>query len=62
MKPICIFLITVSIFTFESILHYNVGRNNLTRFELPNLIDFIKIIGIISIFSLLNTFVIGFFE
>jgi len=39
-----IFASTLILFTIESLLHYNVGKNDLTDFRLPSMGELIKII------------------
>ena len=49
-----VFISTFIVFTCESFLHYNIGKNGLTTLQLPNLIEVIEIIGIVLIFSGIN--------
>ena len=51
-----VFISTFFIFLIEAILHYNVGKNGLTKLVLPNYYNMFKIIGILLIFSLANAF------
>ena len=62
MKKYIVFFSTMFIFAIEAILHYNIGRNDLTKIELPDLQDTIKILCIVGFFSLLNTFLINLLE
>ena len=55
---IIVFFSTFSIFTFEALFHYNIGKNGLTRFEIPPIKNFIKIISIVLLFSFIDTLLI----
>ena len=55
-----IFASTLILFTIESLLHYNVGKNDLTDFRLPSMGELIKIILILIIFSVLNVYLIDY--
>ena len=60
-NSIVIFVITFLWFFIEAIIHYNIGKNK-KKFVLPPLKDLGKIIGTITLFSLLNTFTIFIIE
>ena len=62
MKQYVVFFSTLFIFVIEAIIHYNIGRNHLTRFEMPNLYDIIKIVIVVAFFSLLNTLLISYLD
>ena len=49
-----VFISTVIVFTCESFLHYNIGKNGLTTLQMPTLIEAIEIIGVVLIFSGIN--------
>jgi len=49
-----VFVSTFIVFSCESLLHYNIGRNGLKTFEFPNYIELIEIIGVVLIFSGIN--------
>ena len=42
MKKYIIFFSTLLIFGFEALLHYNIGKNDLKKLELPDLFGVIK--------------------
>ena len=54
-KDIIIFLSTFITFSFEAILHYNIGKNGMTNIVFPSLLDIIKLISVVMIFSFANT-------
>jgi hypothetical protein len=62
MKKYIVFFSTMFIFAIEAILHYNIGKNDLTNIEIPDLVDTIKILAVVGFFSLLNTFLINLLE
>ena len=62
MKKYIIFFSTLLIFGFEALLHYNIGKNDLKKLELPDFFGVIKILGVVGFFSLLNTLLINFLE
>ena len=49
-----VFISTVIVFTCESLLHYNIGKNGLTTLQMPNLIEAIEIFGVVLVFSGIN--------
>lgn len=62
MKKYIVFFSTMLIFALEAILHYNIGKNNLTKIEIPDLLETVKILGVVGFFSLLNTLLINYLE
>lgn len=61
-KDIIIFLSTFITFSFEAILHYNIGKNGMTNIVFPSLSDIIKLISVVMIFSFANTIVNNLLE
>ena len=49
-----VFISTFIVFTCESFLHYNIGKNGLTTLQLPTLIEAVEIIGVVLVFSSIN--------
>ena len=53
-----VFLVTFLVFTFEGLLHYNIGKNGLKSYKdaiLPPWKEFCKIIGVVFVFSVIDT-------
>ena len=61
-KDLIIFISTFITFSFEAILHYNIGKNGMTSITMPSLIDIVKLAGVVVIFSLANTLLSNFLE
>ena len=54
--------VTFGLFMTEAIIHYNYGAHKNTKdknFKLPPTKDFVKIAGIVAVFSLLNGYIIS---
>ena len=65
------FFVYIFVNIFENIIHYNIGRFSnkeaiyelpSNKFELPSIIDFIKIVGIVCIFALLQGLLTNYFN
>jgi hypothetical protein len=52
-----VFISTFFVFLLEGLFHYNVGKNGLRSFRFPDKYNLLKIISILIIFSIINTFV-----
>jgi len=66
MKSSKIILITFILFTFEALIHYNIGKNsrdNDDKFQIyiPTTKDFCKLAGIVLVFSILNGIIVNYF-
>ena len=66
MKSYKIMLITVILFTFEALIHYNIGKNSkddddIFQIYIPTLRDFLRLAMTVFIFSFLNGLIIDFF-
>ena len=61
-KDLIIFISTFITFSFEAILHYNIGKNGMTQIVFPGLFDIIKLAGVVMVFSLANTMLSNFLE
>jgi len=58
---ILVFFVTFLVFTFEGLLHYNIGKNGLKSHKdviLPPMGEFCKIIGIVFVFSLIDIIIL----
>jgi hypothetical protein len=67
MQPIKVILITFILFTFEALIHYNIGKNsrdNDDKFQIyiPTFKDFCKLAGTVLIFSILNGIILNYFK
>ena len=49
-----VFLSTFIVFSLESFLHYNIGKNGLTKINIPTTLETCEIIGIVLLFSGIN--------
>jgi hypothetical protein len=61
MRRIVIALVTFTLFFIEGMFHYNVGRNGHTsqlEFHFPDKKDLLKIIAILTFFSVVNALVL----
>ena len=49
---------------FENMIHYNIGKfsNQETKLELPTKKDFIKIVGVMLIFALIQGLLTSYFN
>jgi hypothetical protein len=58
------FFVYIFVNLFENMIHYNIGRfsNNATKLELPNKKDFIKIVGVMCTFALLQGVLTSYFN
>ena len=59
-------LITFILFTFEALIHYNIGKNSkdnddIFQIYIPTLRDFLRLAMTVFIFSFLNGLIIDFF-
>ena len=66
MKSYKIMLITFILFTFEALIHYNIGKNSkddddIFQIYIPTLRDFLRLAMTVFIFSFLNGLIIDFF-
>jgi len=56
-----VFLVTFLVFTFEGLLHYNIGKNGLKSYKdviLPPWKEFCKIIGVVFVFSVIDIIIL----
>mgnify|MGYP003386438606 FL=1 len=49
-----VFFSTFIVFSLESFLHFNIGKNGLTKINIPNSIEACEIIGVVILFSGIN--------
>lgn len=49
-----VFISTFIVFTLESFLHFNIGKNGLKALSFPNSLEACEIIGVVIIFSGIN--------
>ena len=58
------FFVYIFVNLFENVIHYNIGKfsNKETKFELPSKTDFIKIVGVMFIFALLQGLLTNYFN
>ena len=58
------FLVYIFVNLFENIIHYNIGRfsNKETKIEIPSKKDFIKIVGVMCVFALLQGLLTSYFS
>ena len=49
-----VFISTFIIFSLESFLHYNIGKNGLKRLNIPTALESCEIIGVVFLFSGIN--------
>ena len=66
MKSYKIMLITFILFTFEALIHYNIGKicnddDDIFQIYIPTLRDFFRLAMTVFIFSFLNGLIIDFF-
>mgnify|MGYP001555409750 CR=1 FL=1 len=57
-----VFYSTLTVFSLEAILHYNIGKNGdreKGKFYFPNSEEFIKLIGVVVVFSYINGVVVS---
>ena len=57
---IIVFTSTFLIFIFEALIHYNIGKNQFRRFELPPIKAFMQIFMVVLIFSFIDTMLVRF--
>ena len=55
-----VFFSTFIVFSFESFLHFNIGKNGLTKINIPNSLEACEIIGVVLLFSGINAFLSKF--
>ncbi len=58
MASIIVFSTTFALFLFEAIIHYNIGYPA-KKFVWPSGKEILKIMGIVGIFSLVNSILVG---
>jgi hypothetical protein len=51
-----VFFSTFIVFSLESFVHYNIGKNGLTKINVPNSLEACEIIGVVLLFSAVNAF------
>ena len=49
-----VFFSTFIVFSLESFLHFNIGKNGLTKINIPNSLEACEIIGVVILFSGIN--------
>lgn len=49
-----VFISTFIIFSLESFLHYNIGKNGLKRLNIPTALESCEILGVVFLFSGIN--------
>ena len=49
-----VFISTFIVFSLESFLHYNIGKNGLTKINIPTTLETCEIIGVVLLFSAIN--------
>ena len=49
-----VFISTFIVFSLESFLHYNIGKNGLTKINIPTTLETCEIIGVVILFSGIN--------
>lgn len=55
------FLTTTIFFVLEALIHYNIGKTgHITLSKLPSIQEFVKIVGVVMLFSFLSVLVSGF--
>lgn len=55
-----VFIVSFIVFTLEAFIHYNIGKTSKVTldFEIPTFKEFLHIIGVVAIFSFINSVVI----
>jgi hypothetical protein len=54
-----VFIVTFCLFSIEALLHYNYGKED-NKFHLPNKETMLQIFVTVSIFSLLNSYILHY--
>ena len=49
-----VFFSTFIVFSLESFLHFNIGKNGLTKINIPTTLEACEIIGVVLLFSFIN--------
>ena len=49
-----VFFSTFIVFSIESFLHFNIGKNGLKRLNIPTALEACEIIGVVLLFSAIN--------
>ena len=49
-----VFISTFIVFTLESFLHFNIGKNGLTKLNIPTVLEAFEIIAVVLLFSGIN--------
>ena len=49
-----VFLSTFIVFSLESFLHFNIGKNGLTTLNIPTVLEAFEIIAVVLLFSGIN--------
>ena len=49
-----VFFSTFIVFSLESFLHFNIGKNGLKRLNIPTALEACEIIGVVLLFSAIN--------
>ena len=55
-----VFFSTFIVFSLESFLHFNIGKNGLTKINIPTALEACEIIGVVLLFSGINAFLSKF--
>jgi hypothetical protein len=58
------FFVYIFVNMFENMIHYNIGKfsNQETKLELPTKKDFIKIVGVMLVFALIQGLLTSYFN
>ena len=51
-----VFFSTFIVFSLESFLHFNIGKNGLTKINIPTTLEACEIVGVVLLFSGINAF------
>lgn len=60
-----VLLTTFVLFSSEALLHYNIGKSSslsLNTLSFPSLMETIEIVTVVFVFSLLNSYLVGYIE
>ena len=55
-----VFIVTFCLFSIESLIHYNYGKEDKSKFHLPNNKTLFQIIITVAFFSLLNSYILKY--
>ena len=55
-----VFFSTFIVFSLESFLHFNIGKNGLKKLNIPTALEACEIIGVVLLFSGINAFLSKF--